>query len=107
MKSSDEFMYEDNSEPWKVWLKTSLYLWQLPLSFKGAWILQFLGQLRTLKFEISEGFSQNWSFPVCALFRLKAGGHHAKRAGTPNQGTYLNAQLLDKTLEEIHFVSKF
>ena len=31
------------------------------------------------KFKISEGYEQNWSFPVPALFRLDAGGPQAKQ----------------------------
>ena len=37
------------------------------------------GVFEDFKFKISEGYEQNGSFPVSALFRLEAGGPQAKQ----------------------------
>ena len=45
-----------------------------------AWsLLKVSGVFEDIKLNISEGYNQNWSFPVSALFRLEPGGPQAKQ----------------------------
>ena len=49
------------------------------------------GVFEDLKFTISEGYEQDWSFPVSVLIRLEAGGSQAKQGRDWKTSIFLGA----------------